>query len=263
MIVAGCDIGSLTAKAVIMNGNGFLAQEIIKVRATTIGSATEVMKKALSSSSLQFSDINYCCSTGYGRYEIPFAQMNMSEISCHGLGAFWADRSIRTIIDIGGQDCKVILIDDTGNVRDFIMNDKCAAGTGRSLELLAKTIGVELEELGPLAIKSKKPINITNKCSIFMELEVLNHLYTRKKLKHIACGIVDAVAKRVAALAKAIDVEDNICITGGVSKNPGVVQQLSRHMGVFFKSLPIDPQIIGALGAALFAMKAWKAEGSL
>ncbi|PKN50910.1 MAG: 2-hydroxyglutaryl-CoA dehydratase [Deltaproteobacteria bacterium HGW-Deltaproteobacteria-13] len=255
MIVAGCDVGSLTAKAFIMNEKGKIAGEIIRVRSTTIDSATEVMEKALASAKLRFSDLDYCCSTGYGRYEIPFAQMNMSEISCHGLGAFRADQSIRTIIDIGGQDCKIILIDAEGNVLDFIMNDKCAAGTGRSLEILAKTIGLDLEELGDLAIKSKKPINITNKCSIFMELEVLNNLYTRKKLKHIACGIADAVAKRVAYLAKAIDIEDNICITGGVSKNPGVVRQLAYHMNSSFTSLPVDPQIIGAFGAAFYAMQ--------
>lgn len=253
-------MGSLTAKAFILNEKGRLAGEIIRVKSTNINSATEVMEKALASARLRFSDLDYCCSTGYGRYEIPFAQMNMSEISCHGLGAFHADSSIRTVIDIGGQDCKVILIDNAGNVRDFIMNDKCAAGTGRSLEILARTIGVELEELGNLAVKSKKPINITNKCSIFMELEVLNHLYTRKKLKHIACGIADAVAKRVAALVKAVDVEENICITGGVSKNPGVVRQLAYHMNTSFKSLAVDPQIIGALGAACYAMQALKAE---
>jgi len=180
MIVAGCDVGSLTAKAFIMNEKGRLAGEITRVRLSTLDSATEVMEKALASANLRFSDLDYCCSTGYGRYEIPFAQMNMSEISCHGLGAFHADRSIRTIIDIGGQDCKIILVDADGNVRDFIMNDKCAAGTGRSLEILAKTIGLDLETLGSLAVKSRKPINITNKCSIFMELEVLNNLYTRK-----------------------------------------------------------------------------------
>ena len=106
------------------------------------------MEKALVSAGLRFSDLDYCCTTGYGRYEIPFAQMNMSEISCHGLGAFFADSSIRTVIDIGGQDCKVILIDAAGNIRDFIMNDKCAAGTGRSLEILARTIGVELGGIG-------------------------------------------------------------------------------------------------------------------
>lgn len=256
-------MGSLTAKAFIMNEKETLAGEIIRVKSTTIASATEVMEKALASANLRFSDLDYCCSTGYGRYEIPFAQMNISEISCHGLGAFCTDSSIRTIIDIGGQDCKIILIDANGNVRDFVMNDKCAAGTGRSLEILARTIGVELEELGRLAVKSKKPINITNKCSIFMELEVLNHLYARKKLKHIACGIADAVAKRVASLAKAIDTENNICITGGVSKNPGVVRQLAYHMNSSFKSLPVDPQIIGALGAAWYAMRALQAESKL
>jgi len=249
-------VGSLTAKAYIMNEQGTLAGEIIPVKSAPTDSARAVMEKALKSARLNFSDLDCCCSTGYGRYEIPFAQMNMSEISCHGLGAFHVDPSIRTVIDIGGQDCKIILIDANGNVRDFIMNDKCAAGTGRSLEILAKTIGVKLEDLGKLAVKSKKPINITNKCSIFMELEVLGHLYARKKLKHIACGIADAVAKRVAALAKAVDVEDPVCITGGVSKNPGVVRQLAYHMNRTFKTLPVDPQIIGALGAACFAKRA-------
>lgn len=249
-------MGSLTAKAYIMNEQGTLAGEIIPVKSAPTDSARAVMEKALKSARLNFSDLDCCCSTGYGRYEIPFAQMNMSEISCHGLGAFHVDPSIRTVIDIGGQDCKIILIDANGNVRDFIMNDKCAAGTGRSLEILAKTIGVKLEDLGKLAVKSKKPINITNKCSIFMELEVLGHLYARKKLKHIACGIADAVAKRVAALAKAVDVEDPVCITGGVSKNPGVVRQLAYHMNRTFKTLPVDPQIIGALGAACFAKRA-------
>jgi predicted CoA-substrate-specific enzyme activase len=259
MIAAGCDVGSLTAKAYIMNEKGGLAGEIIPVQSTPTDSARAVMEKALKSARLNFSDLNCCCSTGYGRYEIPFAQMNMSEISCHGLGAFHVDPSIRTVIDIGGQDCKIILIDANGNVRDFIMNDKCAAGTGRSLEILAKTIGIKLEEFGKLAVKSKKPINITNKCSVFMELEVLGHLYARKKLKHIACGIADAVAKRVAALAKAVDVEDPVCITGGVSKNPGVLRQLAYHMNRTFKTLPVDPQIIGALGAACFAKRALQA----
>jgi len=158
MIAAGCDVGSLTAKAYIMNEKGPLASEIIRVKSTNITSANEVMEKALASARLRWSDLDCCCSTGYGRYEIPFANMNRSEISCHGLGAFHVDSSIRTVIDIGGQDCKIILIDSNGNIRDFVMNDKCAAGTGRSLEILAKTIGVKLEELGTLAVKSKNQI---------------------------------------------------------------------------------------------------------
>ncbi len=254
-IFAGCDVGSLTAKAVIMDGQSILATDIIRVKPTVLESATCVMQRVLSSSGLTFDNITRCCSTGYGRTGIPFADMNLSEISCHGMGAFYADNSIRTIIDIGGQDCKVISIDEKGLIKNFAMNDKCAAGTGRSLEILARTIGVKLEDLGPLTLKSRKPLNITNKCSIFMELEILEALYEKKKLKHIAAGLSDAVAKRVADLSTVIEIQKNVCLTGGVSKNQGVVRQLEKHLSLKFTRLNIDPQITGALGAAVFAMK--------
>ncbi len=255
MITAGCDIGSLTAKAVIMKDNQILSSKIIRSKARAVDSAAMVMQDALNQAGLLQSDINACCSTGYGRFEIPFAYTNKSEISCHTLGAFWADKSIRTIIDIGGQDCKVISADGKGKVKDFIMNDKCAAGTGRSLEILARTIGVNIEDLGPLSLKSRKPIEITNKCSIFMELEVFQHLCKKETIKDIASGINKAIAKRVAALAKTGDIElrSDICITGGVSKNIGVVSSLEKILGLKFKSLSIDPQLAGAIGAALFA----------
>lgn len=253
-IFAGCDVGSLTAKAVLINEKSILAADIIRVKATVLESATGVMENVLSASGLTFDDITLCCSTGYGRSGIPFADMDMSEISCHGMGAFYADNSIRTIIDIGGQDCKVISINEKGLINDFVMNDKCAAGTGRSLEMLAKTIGVELEALGPLTLKSRKPVNITNKCSIFMELEILEAMYEKKKLKHIAAGLSDAVAKRVADLSNGVEIRENICVTGGVSKNKGVIRQLEQHLNITFTRLGIDPQTTGALGAAVFAM---------
>jgi predicted CoA-substrate-specific enzyme activase len=254
MIVAGCDIGSLTAKAVLLKDGAILASAIITVKANAAESARIVMQQCLDSQSLTFEDIDFCCSTGYGRLNIPFAAINFSEISCHGMGAFWTDNSIRTVIDIGGQDCKVISINDTGRIVDFIMNDKCAAGTGRSLEILARTIGVPLESLGPLAIQSRKPVEITNKCSIFMELEVIDALYRGAKRKDIASGLSDAVARRVAALAQVVEISDAVCITGGVSKNRGVVNHLERRMGVRFKRLATDPQLMGALGAAVLAM---------
>jgi predicted CoA-substrate-specific enzyme activase len=255
VITAGCDIGSLTAKAVIIKDGQILASKIIRSKARAVDSAATVMQDALNQADLLQSDIDACCSTGYGRLEIPFAQTNKSEISCHALGAFWADKSIRTIIDIGGQDCKVISADSSGKVKDFIMNDKCAAGTGRSLEILARTIGVTIEDLGPLSLKSRKPVEITNKCSIFMELEVFQHLCKKEKIKDIASGINRAIAKRVAALAKTGDIQLNsdICITGGVSKNIGVVASLEKILGLKFKQLTIDPQLAGAIGAALFA----------
>jgi (R)-2-hydroxyacyl-CoA dehydratese activating ATPase len=254
MIVAGCDVGSLTAKAVILNDTGIITSKIIRDKPTPVQSATAVMEEALQNAGLKFDEINSCCSTGYGRHSIPFAGMNMSEISCHGLGAFWAEGSIRTVIDIGGQDCKVISIDTGGMVRDFIMNDKCAAGTGRSLEILSKTIGISLERLGPVSLRSWKPARITNKCSIFMELEVLQYIYKKRRTADIAYGINEAVAKRVASLANMIQLNENVAITGGVSKNIGVVRMLEKMLDIRFKHLPVDPQIIGALGAAVFAL---------
>lgn len=255
MIVAGCDVGSLTAEAVIIKDDSIISARIMGVKANSTRSATVVMEAALKQAGLSMNALAYCCSTGYGRFNIPFANMNKSEISCHGLGAFHADNTIRTVIDIGGQDCKVISIDTNGMVRDFIMNDKCAAGTGRNLELLAKVIDVKLDQLGPLSLKSRKPAVINNRCSIFMELEVINHLYRKKKITDISYGINEAVAKRVAVLSRAISLKKQVTITGGVSKNTGVVRCLESITETTFKPLPLDPQLIGAYGAALFALK--------
>ncbi|HOO71738.1 MAG TPA: acyl-CoA dehydratase activase [Spirochaetota bacterium] len=262
MIAAGCDVGSLTAKAVIMDDGFIISSKIIRDRKTPLESARAVMSEALSEAGLSFKSINYCCSTGYGRHSIPFALMNMSEISCHALGAFWAEKSVRTVIDIGGQDCKVISLDDCGMVSDFIMNDKCAAGTGRSLEILSRSIGLPLEKLGPVSLKSWKGIPITNKCSIFMELEVLQHLYKGKRTADIARGINEAVARRVVSLARSIEIKEAAAITGGVSKNIGVVKKLERLLGLRFTPLSVDPQIIGALGAAVFAANELKKAGN-
>lgn len=252
-MVVGIDIGSLTAKGVIMEQNCMRSSHIMRVRPRPVDSAEAVLSEVLRTAGARMSDIEACCATGYGRLEIPFASMNMSEISCHARGAFWSDKSIRTVIDIGGQDCKVICLDGRGLVQDFVMNDKCAAGTGRSLEILAKAIGVELADLGRLSMKSRKPVAITNKCSIFMELEVLQHLYRRARLKDIAAGINVSVAKRVASLTKMLALKPAVCLTGGVSKNIGVSRGLEKLLGVTFQPLSCDPQIMGALGAAVFA----------
>jgi (R)-2-hydroxyacyl-CoA dehydratese activating ATPase len=254
MVYAGCDIGSLTGEAVLLKNNSIIAKHIIRVKANPIKSATAVMGEALEMAGLKFKDIAFCCSTGYGREKVPFADIDRNEIACHGIGAHWLDNSIRSVIDIGGQDCKVISIDENGMIADFIMNDKCAAGTGRSLEILSKSINLELDQLGKVSLKSRHPLIITNKCSIFMEMEVLKHVCKKKKVRDIAFGINDAVAKRVASLAREIDLRREIVITGGVAKNEGVVTRLEDMLEVTFKPLPVDPQLIGALGAAVFAM---------
>ena len=255
MISAGCDVGSLTAKAVIIEGNRIISAKIIPVAGTPRSSSEKVMTEALNTAGLTMDDIDCCCSTGYGRYDIPIARMNMSEISCHGLGAFRLDRSIRTIIDIGGQDCKVISVDENGMMNDFIMNEKCAAGTGRSLEILSKAIGVDYKELGEIALPAKKTVEISNKCSIFMELDVMRHLYHEADIREIAYAINHAVAKRVSGLAKTLKIRSDVCITGGVSKNVSICNQLEEMLHITFKRLPLDPQLAGALGAAVFAMK--------
>ena len=253
MYVAGCDIGSLTAKAVILENEKYLDGFIMPVKPSAAESALVVMEKLLISQGLELDDISCICSTGYGRMEIPFSDTNMSEISCHGLGASRAGKDIRTVIDIGGQDCKAISVSSSGKVVDFIMNDKCAAGTGRSLEMLSKTLGISLEDLGKLSRRSRKPVSISSRCGIFMELEVLEALYRRRKTRDIARGIADAVAERAAALAGQVTGRENFCITGGVSKNEAVVKALEERLGIAMTPLTLDNQLVGAFGAALYA----------
>jgi len=253
MIVAGCDVGSLTAEAVIMNNGTILGSEIIRVRPRAEQSAKDVMEKLLARLQLSYDDIEYCVSTGYGRETIPFAADNISEISCHGRGAQWLVPSIRTVIDVGGQDCKAIRVDKDGLLEDFVMNDKCAAGTGRSLELMAEGLGVDITELGPLSLESSSPVVITNQCSIFAEMEILHYLCEEKSIADVAAGINESMARRVKMLVGKVGIKKDIGVTGGVSKNVGVVKYLEKMLGVTFLEFPEDPQIIGALGAAIFA----------
>ena len=253
MIVAGCDVGSLSAEAVIMRDGSIVSSQIIRVRPRPEQSAKEVMDSALSEAGLTYSDIDCCVSTGYGRERIPFAYSSVSEISCHGRGAQWLVPAVRTVIDVGGQDCKAIRVDGSGKLVNFAMNDKCAAGTGRFLEFMAKVLGVGIEDLGPKSLIAENPIAITNVCSIFAESEILHYRYERRDTADIAAGINSAMAERVNALVQRIGVEKEICITGGVAKNSGVVKNLEETLQLTAQKLDVDPQLVGAVGACLFA----------
>jgi (R)-2-hydroxyacyl-CoA dehydratese activating ATPase len=253
MITAGCDIGSLTAKAAILDGDRLVASHLMRVRGRPQEVAEAVMAEAARGAGLERQQINRVCSTGYGRFDIPFATMNRTEIACHAMGAFFLAPSVRTVIDIGGQDCKVMALDDRGGVTAFSMNDKCAAGTGRCLELLAKALGVGVEELGPLSHKARRELTISNKCSIFMELEVLEGLSRRRKVTDLARAINAAVARRAVQLAHAVRPLPAICLTGGVAKNTGVARALAAALGQPLATLPGDPQLAGAIGAAVLA----------
>ncbi|OFW56706.1 MAG: hypothetical protein A2W01_02855 [Candidatus Solincola sediminis] len=258
MNFAGIDVGSLTAQAVVVNEDGIRAFKSIRVKPNPVDSAQAVVDMVLSEDSLSWKDIKFCVSTGYGRDKVQakgLSQDNMSEISCHGLGAFWLCPEARTVIDIGGQDAKVIRIGTNGELADFVMNDKCAAGTGRFLEVQARTLGLSLEELGEIALGAERAVELSNRCSIFCETEVLHYMQAGNDKADIAAGVCRAMADRVAALVRRVGLDGEVTMTGGVAKNVGVRTELERIFSVRLVTYEVDSQIVGALGAALVAKR--------
>ena len=253
LLFGGIDIGSLTGKTVIMQDNEILSSAIIRVKRNPVLTSEIVYLKALDMVNLKPENINYCVGTGYGREKIPYINKSLSEISCHGKGANFLNSDIRSVIDVGGQDCKVISINKEGELVDFRMNEKCAAGTGRYLEIMAELLDLSLTELGTLSLKSKSPIALSSVCSIYAQSEVLNYISRKIKKQDIAAGINTAMAKRVHKMTEKISLTEKYTITGGVAKNIGVVKSLERLMNIEFQPLSIDAQLIGALGAAIFA----------
>jgi predicted CoA-substrate-specific enzyme activase len=253
MIFGGIDVGSLTGKAVLLEDDTILAHKVIRVKKTPVETAEKVLDSVLEESNIDKDEINFIVSTGYGRDNIPFSNKSVTEITCHGMGAHFLLPSVKTVIDIGGQDCKVIAIDRTGKLEDFFMNEKCSAGTGRYLEIMAALLHVSLTELGTISLKSKAPINIKSTCSIYAQAEVLQYMSAGYKKENIAAGINKAMAERVHSMVKRVKTKKEVSISGGVAKNVGVVRYLEEMMNVRFLEMPVDPQIVGALGAAVIA----------
>jgi len=253
MPFAGIDIGSLTAKALLLEDSEILGFKIIRVKKTPVESAESVFQEVLTQIDMNREEVKFVVSTGYGRDHIPFSDKSMTEITCHGLGAHFLIPSIRTIIDIGGQDCKIISVDRTGKLVDFVMNEKCSAGTGRYLEIMADLLHLSLTELGTISLKSKTPVQLKSTCSIYAQAEVLQYISSGVKKPNIAAGINKAMAERVYSMSKRVKIRPDVVISGGVAKNIGVVGYLEDMIGNKFLKLPIDPQIIGALGAAVVA----------
>ena len=253
MIVAGCDVGSLTAKAVVLNQTKIMGSAVIDARSNPARSAEEVMQMALSVAKVGRHDIKCCVGTGYGREKIEFAHACFSELVCHAKGAHWIMPTIRTIVDIGGQDCKAMRIDNQGRIEKFITNDKCASGTGRFLEVMADIMGISLDDLGRLSLKAHKPACLASACTVWAQAEVIRLVGERTPPPDICAGINEAMAARVATMLGSIGIESDLCMTGGVAKNMGVVKGLETLTGMRVRRLSIDPQIVGALGAALLA----------
>ncbi len=252
MIVAGLDIGSSTSKAVLLSGERILGYSIIATGAESANSARQALDRAMNQAYLSPAQIGYIVATGYGRVIVPFAQETVTELTCHARGANRLFPSARTVLDMGGQDCKAIRCDEAGRLQNFMMNDKCAAGTGRFLELMARVLGLSLDELGELSLESRAEVRINSTCAVFAKSEVTSLIREGVDRRDVVAGLHSAIAARVYNLLRGVGIEPDLVITGGIGKNIGVVRRIEERVGL--KALvPQEPQIVGALGAALFA----------
>jgi predicted CoA-substrate-specific enzyme activase len=254
LVTAGVDIGSTASKAVVLV-DGRPAGEVVGPSSTNPArTAQNIYQEALRRAGRAAADVAYVVGTGYGRTLVSFADKNVSEITCHGRGAHHLRPTARTVIDIGGQDTKVVSVDEGGNLVDFVMNDKCAAGTGRFLEAMARSLEVPLERMEEAYFGEGEPCTITSMCSVFAESEVVSLINDGVPLSRIVKGLLLSLAQRVCALVLRLGVVEEVVMTGGVAKNRGVRHALERSLGVRIGDLGgADPQLAGALGAALLA----------
>lgn len=257
MISAGIDIGSITAKAAIIQAEPgqkpqLLGTRVISTGYNPVAAAQNVFSDLLIETGKGRDQVSKIVATGYGRNNVEFAHKAMTEIICHAAGAHFLNPGIRGIIDVGGQDSKAIAIDPSGQVENFAMNDKCAAGTGRFLEVMARALEVDLDELGKFSLAAKAPAKISSICTVFAESEVISMIANREKRENIIAGLHEAAAARVAGLASKIRIKAPIAMTGGVAQNQGFVKALESRMG-FEILVGGCPQENGAIGAAVLA----------
>ena len=246
---AGIDVGSTMTKAVILN-KGIIASIIGPTGPEQRRLANRVMEEVLNKAAISFQAITYIVSTGYGRINVPFADKQFTEITCHAKGIISLFPKARTIIDIGGQDIKAIKIDATGKTIDFVMNDKCAAGSGRFIEVIADTLGVPLDQVGALSLQSKNPAKISNICTIWAQQEVAASLAQGIPISDLLAGVHHSLADRICRMVNRLRVEEAVIVTGGGAKNRGLLKALSEQLGHEIL-VPEEPLITGAIGAAL------------
>lgn len=255
IIVAGVDIGSTTAKALVLKDGEIIGGLIGPTGTNPALAGKQILDTVISNSNYTASDVKYIVATGYGRVSAPFADKTVTEITCHGRGAHHISPQIRTVIDIGGQDAKVVSLGEDGRVIDFVINDKCASGTGRFLESAAQLVlYVPLENLGELSSKSTKICKISSTCTVFAQTEIVSLLAAGESKENVIAGLHSSIANRVIGMAKRVGVKPEIMMTGGVAKNIGVKKALENDLNMeVIISSDIDPQLVGALGAALIA----------
>lgn len=251
---AGVDVGSTQTKAVVIDEDGnILGRSLIDTGADVTKAAENSYALALEESPVGDDDVGFVIGTGYGRYKVTFGDKQVTEISCHGRGAAHMFPGTRTVLDMGGQDSKAISIQTNGEITDFCMNDKCAAGTGRFLGAAAAALDIPLDDLGPVSLQSTKAIKISTTCTVFAESEVLAWIGKGKKIEDILWGVHSSIASRSVALMRRVGLDDEITFTGGVSRNEGMVKALEERLGTPLNTSD-DCHYMGAVGAAMFAM---------
>ncbi|MCL6450200.1 MAG: acyl-CoA dehydratase activase [Acetobacteraceae bacterium] len=261
MLFAGTDVGSVSTEVALVDESGaLLSWSVVATGPRHVQAAENAMSQALSRIGAGPSDVGFCVSTGYGRRNVPFSQLEVTEIACHARGAAALHPQTRLVIDVGGQDSKAIRVGPGGRVMEFAMNDKCAAGTGRFLEVMARTLEVELADLGELGSRATRRLTISSMCTVFAESEVISRIAEGCTKEDIVRGLHLAIAERLFPLISRVGRPpfESVTMTGGVAKNRGVVAALEERLGCTI-TVPDEPQVVGALGAALLARAEFQA----
>jgi predicted CoA-substrate-specific enzyme activase len=256
MIYAGgVDVGSTQTKAIVLSEERkIIGRSLINTGAMVSQAAERAFREAAADAGVSGEGAAYVVGTGYGRYKVTFGNAQITEISCHARGANFLFPKTRTVIDMGGQDAKGIRVGEDGDVKDFVMNDKCAAGTGRFLSNAAETAGITLDTMGPISLQCKKPVRLSTVCAVFVESDIMSYLAEGKTVPDILGGVHSAIASRTVALVRRVGIEPEITFTGGVSRNIGMVKALEEKLG-FPVNVCDDSHYIGAIGAAIFALE--------
>ncbi len=255
ILSCGVDVGSVSSQAVIMADNEIYCYGNMRTGSGSRDSAVNVFNYATEGTGITLKEISYTVGTGYGRVNVPFCNRAITEIACHGRGAnAMYGPTVRTVLDMGGQDCKVIKVDDKGKVVSFLMNDKCAAGTGRGMEVFADFLGVPIQEMGEMSFKiAEEPPPVSSTCVVFAKSEAAGLLRQGWNKEKVLAAYCSAMAHIVVTLLEKIEVEKDFAITGGIAKNPGIVRRIEKELGIQALKPDFDTQIAGAVGAALFA----------
>jgi predicted CoA-substrate-specific enzyme activase len=251
---AGVDVGSTQTKAVVIDpSRSIVGRALTETGANVIRAAETSFQQALAAADVREEEVGYVVGTGYGRYKVTFGNTQVTEISCHGRGAVQMFPRTRTVIDMGGQDTKAIRVSPAGEIVDFCMNDKCAAGTGRFLGAASAALHIPIDQLGPTALRGERAVKISTTCTVFAESEVLSWLGKGKKIEDILLGVHQSIALRSGALLRRVGVEEEVTFTGGVARNVAMIEALKQRLGVAV-NVSEESHFMGALGAALFAL---------